>query len=239
MHAVRRAPGLTVLDWSVTPLSAPDRQTGDEVPPGFDLGLDRSLRRRHQHRADRSPHRRRSTGRSATGVASRPTAVCAPRSGPLRPRCTSARPGCCRWRTRRCPRRCASSTSWRRPCPRSATCRSVAAGLRADGHPSGRSRPAAGARRAADRAAVLPDRRRRGLPSDGDAAGGRGAGRRRLDHRPLDAAVDERAAGVPGGAAGTTAGGGRARRTSPSSAPTPPVDPPWPRRTAAPCRPAG
>ena len=42
VHAVRRAPGLTVLDWSVTPLSAPDRQIGDEVPPGFDLGLDRS-----------------------------------------------------------------------------------------------------------------------------------------------------------------------------------------------------
>ncbi|HEY5784481.1 MAG TPA: hypothetical protein VIT65_06875 [Microlunatus sp.] len=42
VHAVRRGQGLTVLDWSVTPLSAPDRQTGDEVPPGFDLGLDRT-----------------------------------------------------------------------------------------------------------------------------------------------------------------------------------------------------
>ena len=42
VHAVRRAAGLTVLDWSVTPLSAPDRQIGDEVPPGFDLGLDRT-----------------------------------------------------------------------------------------------------------------------------------------------------------------------------------------------------
>ena len=42
VHAVRRAPGMTVLDWSITPLSAPDRQIGDDVPPGFDLGLDRS-----------------------------------------------------------------------------------------------------------------------------------------------------------------------------------------------------
>jgi hypothetical protein len=42
VHAVRRGPGLTVLDWSVTPLEAPDRQIGDEVPPGFDLGLDRT-----------------------------------------------------------------------------------------------------------------------------------------------------------------------------------------------------
>ena len=42
VHAVRRGAGLTVLDWSVTPLTAPDRRAGDEVPPGFDLGLDRS-----------------------------------------------------------------------------------------------------------------------------------------------------------------------------------------------------
>ena len=42
VHALRRAPGMTVLDWSITPLSAPDRRPGEEVPPGFDLGLDRS-----------------------------------------------------------------------------------------------------------------------------------------------------------------------------------------------------
>jgi hypothetical protein len=42
VHSVRRGPGMTVLDWSVTPLTAPDRRTGDEVPPGFDLGLDRT-----------------------------------------------------------------------------------------------------------------------------------------------------------------------------------------------------
>ena len=41
VHAVRRTTGMTVLDWSVTPLSAPGRQDGDEMPPGFDLGLDR------------------------------------------------------------------------------------------------------------------------------------------------------------------------------------------------------
>lgn len=43
VHAVRRGAGVTVLDWSVTPLSAPDRRTGDEVPPGYDLGLDRTV----------------------------------------------------------------------------------------------------------------------------------------------------------------------------------------------------
>jgi hypothetical protein len=42
VHAVRRAARMTVLDWSITPLSAPDRRVGDQVPPGFDLGLDRS-----------------------------------------------------------------------------------------------------------------------------------------------------------------------------------------------------
>lgn len=42
VHAVRRGPGLTVLDWSITPLSAPDQHTGDVVPSGFDLGLERT-----------------------------------------------------------------------------------------------------------------------------------------------------------------------------------------------------
>jgi hypothetical protein len=42
VHAVRRASGMTVLDWSLTPLSAPDRRLGDEMPPGFDLGLDQT-----------------------------------------------------------------------------------------------------------------------------------------------------------------------------------------------------
>lgn len=42
VHAVRRATGMTVLDWSITPLSAPGRQQGDELPPGLDLGLDRT-----------------------------------------------------------------------------------------------------------------------------------------------------------------------------------------------------
>lgn len=42
IHAVRRATGMTVLDWSITPLSAADREYGEELPPGLDLGLDRS-----------------------------------------------------------------------------------------------------------------------------------------------------------------------------------------------------
>lgn len=41
VHAVRRAADVTVLDWSITPLSAPGRQQGDELPTGLDLGLDR------------------------------------------------------------------------------------------------------------------------------------------------------------------------------------------------------
>lgn len=42
VHAVRRTANLTVLDWSITPLAALDRRVGDDVPPGFDLGLDRT-----------------------------------------------------------------------------------------------------------------------------------------------------------------------------------------------------
>lgn len=42
VHAIRRAAGMTVLDWSITPIEAPGRQVGDDVPPGFDLGLDRT-----------------------------------------------------------------------------------------------------------------------------------------------------------------------------------------------------
>lgn len=42
VHAVRRAAEVTVLDWSITPLSAPGRQRGDELPGGLDLGLDRA-----------------------------------------------------------------------------------------------------------------------------------------------------------------------------------------------------
>ncbi|HEY5784859.1 MAG TPA: hypothetical protein VIT65_08780 [Microlunatus sp.] len=41
VHAVRRISGATVLDWSVTPLSAPNLQPGDPVPPTLDLGLSR------------------------------------------------------------------------------------------------------------------------------------------------------------------------------------------------------
>lgn len=41
VHAVRRMPGATVLDWSVTPLRAPGYTTGDPLPNQFDLGLTR------------------------------------------------------------------------------------------------------------------------------------------------------------------------------------------------------
>lgn len=42
VHAVRRTDRMTVLDWSITPLSAPGRQLGDELPSNFDPGLDRT-----------------------------------------------------------------------------------------------------------------------------------------------------------------------------------------------------
>lgn len=41
VHAVRRISGATVLDWSVTPLKAPNLRVGDAVPPTLDLGLSR------------------------------------------------------------------------------------------------------------------------------------------------------------------------------------------------------
>lgn len=43
VHALRRAAGVTVLDWSVTPLAGPGRRAGDLVPSGTDLGLSRSI----------------------------------------------------------------------------------------------------------------------------------------------------------------------------------------------------
>ena len=42
VHAVRRIKAATVLDWSLTPLEAPNLQSGDPVPPTLDLGLTRS-----------------------------------------------------------------------------------------------------------------------------------------------------------------------------------------------------
>ncbi len=41
VHAVRRVPGATVLDWSVTPLRAPHFTAGDAIPSSVDLGLTR------------------------------------------------------------------------------------------------------------------------------------------------------------------------------------------------------
>jgi hypothetical protein len=42
IHAVRRLPDATVVDWSVTPLSAPDYAPGDALPSWVDLGLSRT-----------------------------------------------------------------------------------------------------------------------------------------------------------------------------------------------------
>lgn len=39
VHAVRRMAGATVLDFSITPLTAPGLQDGDELPSGTDLGI--------------------------------------------------------------------------------------------------------------------------------------------------------------------------------------------------------
>lgn len=41
VHAVRRVDGGTVLDWSVTPIRAPNLRPGDAVPDSIDLGLSR------------------------------------------------------------------------------------------------------------------------------------------------------------------------------------------------------
>jgi len=41
VHAVRRIPGATVLDWSVTPLSGSGLNNGEPVPASFNLGLTR------------------------------------------------------------------------------------------------------------------------------------------------------------------------------------------------------
>ncbi len=41
VHAVRRIPGATVLDWSVTPLSAAGLTSGDAIPASLNLGLSR------------------------------------------------------------------------------------------------------------------------------------------------------------------------------------------------------
>ena len=47
VHAVRRVEGATVLDWSITPLSAEGLEFGDDLP-GIELGLDRPARGNHE-----------------------------------------------------------------------------------------------------------------------------------------------------------------------------------------------
>lgn len=44
VHAVRRIPGATVLDWSVTPVRAPGLSFGDRLSSGVSLGLTRETR---------------------------------------------------------------------------------------------------------------------------------------------------------------------------------------------------
>lgn len=39
VHAVRRSPGATVLDWSVTPVAHPGQRLGDPLPRSVELGL--------------------------------------------------------------------------------------------------------------------------------------------------------------------------------------------------------
>jgi hypothetical protein len=62
VHAVRRIPGATVLDWSVTPLSGAGLNNGEPVPDSFNLGLTRFGERHGQHLLVRRPPR---TGPSA------------------------------------------------------------------------------------------------------------------------------------------------------------------------------
>ena len=105
-----------------------------------------ALGRRGQHRAGRPADEAGLPPAQSPRAATRPTGACAPRSGRPRPACTSVRPGCCRWPSRPCRRRCGSSTSSRRPCRRSATCPSPRRGSPRRPHPTDLARPA-GARR--------------------------------------------------------------------------------------------
>ena len=76
IHALRRISGATVLDWSVTPLKAPNLRPGDAVPPTLDLGLSR--------RDDQRPriYLLDSLGgelyRPLASAAGRPSCVCTP-----------------------------------------------------------------------------------------------------------------------------------------------------------------
>ena len=63
IHAVRRLQDATVVDWSVTPLSAPGYGLGDRLPSWVDLGLSRTSGGRHQHVPARPSRRERSIER--------------------------------------------------------------------------------------------------------------------------------------------------------------------------------
>ena len=103
VHAVRRIPGGTVLDWSVTPLSARRASDhGDPVPPSFNLGLSRfgedtvnifliDSQRGRLYR----PLTRSARGLPAVPVHTRPAGA-ARRSGSARPPCSRSPIAGCR-----------------------------------------------------------------------------------------------------------------------------------------------
>jgi len=78
IHALRRISGATVLDWSVTPLKAPNLRPGDAVPPTLDLGLSRrdDLRPRIYLLDSRGGE----LYRPLVSAAGRPSCVCTPLS---------------------------------------------------------------------------------------------------------------------------------------------------------------
>ena len=234
VHAIRRATGMTVLDWSITPLSAPDRRPGDEVPPGFDVALDRSTaggvsmvlldpRTRKAYRPLSHKSRSQAHGCLCTPIwAVQPTL----RLGETRllqvafpPLPTGLR--------------FVDVAAATLP-PFSHVPVSAAGWVPTATHPADLARPAEPvAPLTAPQFFQTDDGD--GDASHGDPAGGRGTGRRRIDHRALDAAVHERPARVPGRAARSTTGGAtprgpagdqheRGQRSDPGGAERPPDD---------------
>jgi len=76
IHALRRMSGATVLDWSVTPLKAPNLRPGDAVPPTLDLGLSR--RDDQRPRISLLDSRSGQLYRPLVSVEGRPDCVCTP-----------------------------------------------------------------------------------------------------------------------------------------------------------------
>jgi len=76
IHALRRISGATVLDWSITPLRAPNLRPGDAVPPALELGLSRPDDQRP--RIYLLDSRGAQLYRPLASVAGRPSCVCTP-----------------------------------------------------------------------------------------------------------------------------------------------------------------